>query len=110
MNKDLIERVEYRYGFLEPGQAEEDLPVREWDTRSMPQQVRDALAKERLFELSGVFGDKNAGNPVEYDHLRLIGPDRTTSMTVYNRGIALFFLDDERIRRLHRVLCMLSLP
>lgn len=107
MNRDLIERVEYRSGFLESGRRPDDLPVWTWESQSLPQLVKDSISRERLFELSGVFGDKAAGDPVEYDFIRLVGADKKTTLTVFNRGIALFFLDDERIRRIHRVLCLL---
>ena len=108
MNRNEVIRVEYRSGFLESGRRPDGLPVREWDSHSLPQKVKDALLKERLFELSGVFGDKNAGDPVQVDQLRLFGPDRTTTLTIFNRGIALLFQNDERIRRIHRVLCLLG--
>ena len=56
----------------------------------------------------GVYGDKNAGDPVEYDHLKLVLTDDTVEITVFTRGIALFMSDDERVRRIHRVLCKLD--
>jgi len=67
-----------------------------------------AIDKESLLNLGGVYGDRNAGEPVEYDHLNLVLTDETIEITVFNRGIALFFTDDERIRRIHRVLCKLD--
>jgi len=45
---------------------------------------------------------------VEYDHLKLVLTDDTVEITVFNRGIALFASDDERVRRIHRVLCKLD--
>ncbi len=52
-------------------------------------------SREDLFNLGGVYGGKNAGDPMEYDYLKLILTDDTVEITVYNRGIALFMSDDE---------------
>lgn len=60
--------------------------------------------------LGAVYGDRDAGDPVEYDHLRLILTDDTVEITVFNRGITLFLSDDEKVRRIHRVLCKLDQP
>lgn len=61
-----------------------------------------------LLNLGGVYGDKNVDNPVEYDHLKLVLTDDNVEITVFNRGITLFMTDDERVRRIHRVLCKLD--
>ena len=64
----------------------------------------------------------------EYDHFKLLltpacrdlsacnaqagargaGRDDTIEITVFNRGIAFFMTDDDRVRRIHRVLCRLD--
>lgn len=69
-----------------------------------------AVSEEGPLTLEGVYGDRNIGDPVEYDHLRLILTDRVVEITVFNRGITLFLSDDERVRRIHRVLCKLGQP
>ena len=51
---------------------------------------------------------KDAGDPVEYDHLRLVLTDDVVEIEVFNRGITLFTTDDEKIKRIHRVLCQLA--
>lgn len=53
---------------------------------------------------------RHAGDPVEYDRLRLVLADDIVEIMVFNRGIALFTSDNERIRRVHRVLCVLHNP
>ena len=55
-----------------------------------------------------VYGDKSVGDPAEYDNLKLVLTDDTVEITVFNRGITLFMSDDERVRRIHRVLCKLD--
>lgn len=58
--------------------------------------------------MGGVHGDEDAGDPVEYDHLRIVLTEDVIDIEVFNRGIAVLMSDDERIRRIHRVLCKLN--
>lgn len=64
--------------------------------------------EENLLNLGGIYDDKNAGDPVEYDNLTLVLADDTVEITVFNRGITLLTSDDEQVRRIHRVLCKLD--
>jgi len=70
--------------------------------------VRNAITQENLLNLGGVYGDKSAGDPVEYDHLKLVLTDDAVEITVFNRGITLLFSKDAQVRRIHRVLCKLD--
>jgi hypothetical protein len=116
-----LEQIEYRKGMLERSMKPENLPLKVWRGGKIPGNVRAAVIEEDLLNLGGVYGDWKAGNPVEYDHLRLIltpacrdargaGRDDTVEITVFNRGIMLFTSDDEKVRRTHRVLCKLDQP
>ncbi len=93
---------------LEKGMKPDDLPVKIWHGARIPAVVLTAINTEDLLNLGGVYGDKTAGDPVEYDNLKLVLTDHTVEITVFNRGIALFMSDDERIRRIHRVMCKLD--
>ena len=103
-----LERIEYRKGLLEKGMKADGLPVKVWRGTEIPEDVREAINEENLLNLGGVYGDKNAGDPVEYDHLKLVLNDDTVEITVFNRGITLLMSDDERVRHIHRVLCNLD--
>ncbi len=103
-----LEWIEYRKGLLEKGMKADGLPVKVWRGAEIPEDVRKAINEENLLNLGGVYGDKNAGDPVEYDHLKLVLNDDTVEITVFNRGITLLMSDDERVRRIHRVLCKLD--
>ena len=119
MRRDL-EKIEYRKGMLEKGMKPENLPFKVWQGAEISADVRTAVNKEDLLNLGGVHGDRSIGDPTEYDHLKLIltpasrdargaGRDNTVAITVLNRGITLFTSDDEKVRRIHRVLCKLDL-
>lgn len=103
-----LEQIECRHGMLEKGIKPESLPVKVWRGARIPSDVKKAINEETLLNLGGVFGDKNVDNPVEYDHLKLVLTDDNVEITVFNRGITLFMTDDERVRRIHRVLCKLD--
>ena len=103
-----LERIEYRKGLLERGMKADGLPVKVWRGARIPADVRKAINEENMLNLGGVYGDKNVGDPVEYDNLKLVLTDDTVEITLFNRGIALLMPDDERVRRIHRVLCKLD--
>jgi len=103
-----LERIEYRKGLLEKGMKTGGLQVKIWRKAEIPENVRRAISAEKLRNLGGVYGEKTGGDPVEYDHLKMTLNDDTIEITVFNRGIMLFMTDDERIRRIHRVLCKLD--
>ena len=103
-----LEQIEYRKGILDKGMKPEDLPVKVWRGARIPAVVRKAINDEDLLNLGGVYGDENAGEPVEYDQLKLVLTDDAVEITVFNRGITLFTADPERVRRIHRVLCKLD--
>jgi len=103
-----LEEIEYRKGMLEKGMKPKKLPVKVWRGAKIPADVRKAINEEDLLKLAGVYGNKNVGDPVEYDHLKLVLAGDTVEITVFNRGITLFTSDDERVRRIHRVLCELN--
>jgi hypothetical protein len=51
--------------------------------------VRKAVNAEDLLNLGDVYGDKNAGDPLEYEQLKLVLTDDTVEITVFNRGITI---------------------
>jgi hypothetical protein len=73
---------------------------------TLPPVVIDAIERERLEEVAGEWGEPDAGEPIEYERLRVAYERGAFELTLFNRGILLIFYDDERIRRMHRVLCM----
>jgi len=103
-----LEQIKYRSGMLKANIKPEDLPVKTWRGAKIPAEIRKSINAEDLFNLGGVYGDKNAGDPVEYDHLKLILTDDVVEIEFFNRGITLFMTDDERVKRIHRVLCKLG--
>lgn len=103
-----LEQIEYRSGILESDMNPDELPVKIWRGSKIPPDVRKSINEENILNLAGTYGDEHAGDPVEYDHLRLVLTDDVVDIKVFNRGITLFVTDDEKVKRIHRVLCKLS--
>jgi hypothetical protein len=72
----------------------------------LPPVVIDAIQRERLEELAGEWGELDAGEPIEYEQLHVAYERGGFELTLFNRCILLIFSDDERIRRMHRALCV----
>lgn len=103
-----LEQIEFRRGMLMKGMKAGSLPVKVWRGAKIPSEVRKAIREEDLLNLGGVYGDKKAGDPVQYDQLKLVLTDDTVEITVFNRGVALLMTDDEKVQRIHRVLSKLE--
>ena len=67
----------------------------------------DGLSRDRdhdLLDLAGTYGDPNAGDPIQYDGLRLKHEQGDVEI-VYNRAIPLFTAESEAARRIQQVCC-----
>lgn len=103
-----LKHIEYRRGMLESGMNPNDLPVKTWRRTGIPTEVRTSINNEGILNLGGVYGDKDVGDPVECEHLRLVQTSDVVEMRVFNRGISLLMTEDEKVKRIHRVLCKLD--
>jgi hypothetical protein len=103
-----LTRIDYRSGMLTDNKTPNDLPVATWRCPEFPAGVQAAIRKERLRSLDGTYGNERAGDPVEYDHLRLVFTDKAVDITIFNRGITLLSTGDAKVQRIHRVLCKLN--
>ena len=106
--KPQIERIEYRQGMLEEGMKPSDLPVKLLQRPMITDEILQSIEQEKIMELGGVYGDKEAGDPMEYDHLKIVCSDRTVVIEFFNRGITLLMTDSETNRRIHRVMCIVD--
>ena len=75
----------------------------------MPDPPDDVLLDpHHLLDLTGTYGDPNAGDPIQYDALCIEHDQGDVEIAFYNRAILLFFTDSEAVRRIHRVCCRLE--
>ena len=49
-----------------------------------------------------------AGDPIQYDELRIEQDQGDVEIVVYNRAILLFTSDSEAVKRIHQVCCRLD--
>src|SRR5438128_11349685 len=69
----------------------------------------DVLALlDPILDLGGTYGRPEAGDPIQYDELRIEHDQGVVEIVVYNRAILLFTTDSERLRRIHQVCCRLE--
>ena len=57
---------------------------------------------------SEIVDDLQAGDPIQYDELRIEHDQGDVEIVVYNRAIPLFRTDTAAVRRAHRVCCRLD--
>ena len=103
-----IEKIEYRCGLLEKGKQATDLPVKIWRGSQINAEIILSIHNEDILNLGGVYGDRDMGDPPEYDQLRIALTDDEVEIEFFNRGISLLTTDNETFRRIHRVLCVLG--
>ena len=101
-----IVQVTYAHAMLDRLADAATVPSTTLCADTLPPVVIDAIERERLEELAGAWGEPGAGEPIEYERLEVASERGTFELTLFNRGILLIFSDDERVRRLHRALCM----
>jgi len=56
----------------------------------------------------GTYGAPEAGEPIQYDELRIEHDEGDVEIVVYNRAILLFMTDTEAVKRIHQVCCRLD--
>jgi len=103
-----LEEVQYRRGLLAPNIKPKDLPVKSWRLSKIPAEARKLIIYNDLLNLGGVHGEKKLADPVQYDHLKLVLTDDTVDIKVYNRAVMLGIFQDEKVKRIHQVLCKLG--
>jgi len=102
-----LRRIEYRHGVLAPGMEPQNLPIKVWEAEEIPFKVKRTIKNEDILNIAGFYGKIEASAPVEYDHLKLILTDDVVEVEFFNRGFTLLTTDDEKVRRIHRILCTL---
>ena len=65
-----------------------------------------ALVDAHLLDLGGTYDDPEAGDPIQYDELRIEHDQGDVEIVVYNRAILLFTTESEAVKRIHQVCCL----
>src|SRR6266404_5501416 len=99
-----IERVSYRSGFVKRLRESRHLPAITFEVADLPEDVV-ALVDAHLLDLGGTYGVPEAGDPIQYEELRIEHDQGDVEIVVYNRAILLFMTDSEAVKRIHQVCC-----
>jgi hypothetical protein len=102
-----IERVSYRRGFVKHLREAASLLAISFEATDLPEDVL-ALLNLHLLDLGGTHGRPEAGDPIQYDELRIEHEEGDVEIVVYNRAILLFTTDSEAVRWIHQVCCRLG--
>jgi len=66
------------------------------------------LLDHHFLDLGGTYRDPEAGDPIQYDELRIEHDQGEGEIVVFDRAILLLRTDDEAVRRIHQVCCGLD--
>jgi len=94
-----IERVSYRSRFGKRLRESRRLPAITFEAADLPEDVV-ALVDAHLLDFGGTYGDPNAGDPIQYDELRIEQDESEVEIVVCNRAIMPFVTDSEASRAL----------
>src|SRR6266404_2599718 len=99
-----IGQVSYRSEFVKRRRESRHLPAITFEAADLPEDVV-ALVDAHLLDLGGTYGVPEAGNPIQYDALRIEHDQGDVEIVVYSRAILLFRTESEAVRRFHLVCC-----
>ena len=100
----MIKRIKYLHGLGEPddfGYPVKIISAVNAGKSLINNNIAQAYKKEKIGELSGVYGDKSIGDPVEVDQLDIECDKQKISIKVFNRALMMMRASEE-ILRLHR--------
>ena len=72
----------------------------------LPEDVLTLL--DPILDSAGIYGDPNAGDPMQYDELRIEHDQGEVEIVVYNRAIPAVHDRQRAVRRIHPVCCQLE--
>jgi len=105
-----LDSLEYFWGLFDSPEnaspTEAKIHVR-FEASNMPDEVERSFVEERIWELSGEYGQSGVGDPTEVDSLVVNSGGKRTLIRMQNRGISLFSAETEELLRLHRFFCIL---
>ena len=81
----MIGRVAYRSRFVKRLDDVGSLPAITTEAADLPDDVL-ALLDQHLLDLGGTYGDPEAGDPIQYDELRIEHDQGVVEIVVYNRA------------------------
>ncbi len=105
--RPLIRRIVYRWGMIKNPSNKQGLKTAVFEGTNLSKEIVDAIFDNDLLSVKNRHGNPNDGEPIEIDLLQIIHDQGIKEITVYNRGIMLFLTDDESIKRIHRVCCVI---
>jgi hypothetical protein len=105
-----VDSLEYYWGLFDSPETASPAAAKIhvcFEAPNMPDEVKRSFVEERIWELSGEYGQPGVGDPTEVDSLEVNSGGKRTLICVQNRGISLFSAETVELLRLHRFFCIL---
>lgn len=100
-----IKKIQFKSGFLANKQEAKNLSSHIWDWEELPKKLKELLAKDKPWALSGRYGHPSAAEPIQYHHISFIGKDKTEAIEFFNLAAVYFQTGEtEELRRIFRCL------
>lgn len=103
-----IERIEYRGGLLKNGIKTDDLPLKVWRGSEIPDDILKQISRDGILDYGGTYGNREAGDPMQYDSLTIFLEGDTVKIEFFNRVIAILGSNDEKLRRIFHIMSVLD--
>ena len=101
-------KIKYQYGMLKTQNDHSDVKEIVLSENQITPEIMKCIEDNQLLQISGIYGDPDVGDPIEYDHLSIEHEGGITEITFYNRGISLFLGNNETHSKIHRVCSVLK--
>lgn len=73
----------------------------------IPNEIKLIIEENDILSLSGTFGNKEGGFPVEYEEIKIKSNGKWTSYEVYNKGISMLYSETPELKKLFPLCCKL---
>ncbi len=100
-----IKKIHFKSGLLANKLEAKDLFCHIWDWEELPKKLKELLAKDKPWELSGSYGHPSAAEPIQYHHISFIGEHKTADLEFFNLSVVYFQTKEtEELQRIFRCL------
>lgn len=104
-----IKKVTYQGGLINRLSEITSLEKIEFTESDIPDNIIKVIEETKIHEIAGTYGDKNVGNPIQYDSLSIEYGNKVISIVSFNIAIFMFKTEDPYIKRVFQVMAQFQL-
>ena len=95
-----IESISYKHGMLRKLSHKKKLRPICFVGDEIPNEIKVIIEENGILSLSGTFGSKEGGFPVEYKEVKIKANGLWTSYEVYNKGLSMLYSETPELKQL----------